>query len=268
MFYEEFPIPADLAEDVQLIWGMESESPEDAFARERIVPDGIVELVFHFAEPLVTYVAGGNAVRQDAAFAISQMHEFIEIESKGEVGFIAVRFYPWGARHFFDRPVQSFLDASISAYDLWPRSGGEIRAVVARPLDWSERVARVQRFCLSRRAEFARDDREIDRAARLIRQTAGQLPIAEVCEQVGVTEKQLQRKFVAAVGTTPKIFARVSRFLHICRHMDDYRDKTLAELAQHCGYADQSHFNRDFKRFAGLTPKQFLRRDDVGYADL
>ena len=40
------------------------------------------------------------------------MHEFMEIESKGGFGFIAVRFFPWGARHYFDRSVATFLDDS------------------------------------------------------------------------------------------------------------------------------------------------------------
>ena len=71
MFSPEFSIPDGLADEIQLIWGMASEDPDDAFVRERIVPDGIVELVFHFGRPLLTYDAQGVGRVQEEAFAIS-----------------------------------------------------------------------------------------------------------------------------------------------------------------------------------------------------
>ena len=33
----------------------------------------------------------------------------------------------------------------------------------------------------------------------------------------------------------------------------------LAQIAVECGYFDQSHFIREFRAFAGITPSQFQR---------
>ena len=268
MHYQEFPTPAHLKDHIQLIWSMASETAEDRFARERILPDGIVELVFHFAGPFRTTRADGSSYIQESAFAISQMREYIEIESTGAVGFMAVRFYPWGAHHFFATPISSFLDDAIPAIALWPQHATELASLTARTGDWEGRLNSLETFLAERYEENRSDDVELDEAIRRIRNSGGQLALSDLCQDLAISEKQLQRKFLPAVGIPPKAFSRVSRFLDICKRMSEFRDKTLAELAHHCGYFDQAHFNREFKQFSGFTPKEFFRRDDIGYADL
>ena len=93
--YIEYKAEDDLSDYIQLVWIAESESEYDHYPKERVLPDGIVEIIFHFAEPFITHRANGDKVKQPKGFAISQMKNFIEIESDGEIGFISVRFYPW-----------------------------------------------------------------------------------------------------------------------------------------------------------------------------
>jgi hypothetical protein len=68
---------------------MESGSDTDSTPKQQIMPDGIVELVFHYADPWKTHVAGEQPFVQPKSFAISQMPKYIEIESNGRTGFIA-----------------------------------------------------------------------------------------------------------------------------------------------------------------------------------
>ena len=119
MTYREFrPLP-EMAEYIQLIWAMESETEEDVFPREQIMPDGIVEIVFHWGDPWHTFQDNRRFV-QPRSFAISMMRKLVEIESAGRTGVVSVRFYPWGAYHFFAEPIQNFLDQTIPCETLWP----------------------------------------------------------------------------------------------------------------------------------------------------
>ncbi len=268
MHYDEFKPSHPLSEYVQLIWIMQSESPDDHYPRERILPDGIVEVVFHYGEPFITHRADGSSYVQSAAFAISQMRQFIEIESNGQIGFVAVRFLPWGAYHFFKTSIKKFLDDSIDAETIWPNSYQRLATKIREATDHLTRKLAVEHFLLAQLVENRREDNRVDQAVKLIRQSGGQKSIGQLCQQLEISEKGLQRAFLATVGTTPKVFSRVSRFLYLCSNLGKYRDKSLTDLTYDCGYFDQAHFIKEFKQFSGFTPKQFFERENVGFADL
>lgn len=78
--------------------------------------------------------------------------------------------------------------------------------------------------------------------------------------ELNLSERTLERIFKTDVGISPKLFFRICRFQAA---LDDIRKRTaatLTEIAYQHSYADQSHFIREFKEFAGTIPKQFLLR--------
>ena len=267
MKYFEFPPIAELADYVQLIWLMESENEDEVFAREQIMPDGSVEIIFHYADPYYTYQDNGKLI-QPQSFAVSMMRKYVEIESSGKTGFISVRFYPWGAYHFFKEPIRNFLDQYISAEILWKDASSKIISDIRSFETMEQKIHLVQDFLLARLREYKREEPEVDEALKLIRRSKGQLTIEEICEQTGFSKKQLERKFLASIGTTPKIFSRITRFLNICHNLKENNHKTLTELALECGFHDQSHFIKEFKTFSGFTPKEFFARNNVVFSQL
>ncbi len=268
MFYREYQPHTDLAEFVQLIWTIESDEETDHFSKEQILPDGMVEVVFHYRDPFVTHQADGTSYVQPASFAISQMRKFIEIESNGSIGLIAARFFPWGAYHFFDTPIKSFLDGFVSTDVLWKTTHRQIAEQIRTATSHQNRLLCVEQFLLSRLKEHKRRDTAVDAAIKLCRDQRGQLKVEELCDRVQLSKKQLERRFLESIGTTPKTFCRVSRFLDVCHHLRDYHHRTLTELTQKCGYFDQAHFIKEFKEFSGFTPKQFFERNNVVFADI
>jgi methylphosphotriester-DNA--protein-cysteine methyltransferase len=75
-----------------------------------------------------------------------------------------------------------------------------------------------------------------------------------------MSERQLHRRFSAAVGYGPKMFQSVMRFqrlLKTARATDG--EQASADLAACVGYADQAHMTRDVQRFASLRPTELLR---------
>jgi AraC-like DNA-binding protein len=246
---------------------MESESDEDAYPRSLIMPDGIVEVIFYYEDPFYVW-QDGNRLLQPQHAAVSMMKKYIEIESNGKTGFLAVRFFPWGAHHFFNEPVSNFLETTIDGIKLWGDDSREIIAELKVLETLEDRLKAVELFLLNMLTKFQKKDNKIDEALKLIRNIKGQLSIDEVCDQTGFTKKQIERKFLPVVGTTPKIFSRVCRFLNICHHLDEQKGKSLTDLAYECGYYDQAHFINEFKEFSGFTPKDFFAKENIWFTQV
>jgi AraC-like DNA-binding protein len=262
---QEYQPDPDLADYIQLLWVLESEKADDVFPRELIMPDGIVEFVFHYGDPLYTW-QDGTRVLQPQSFAISMMRKHIAIESSGRTGLVSVRCFPWGGYHFFSEPIANFLDRTIPCERLW-KNNERLMAELSAAESADQRVACVQRFLSAQLALCKRDEPAVDEAIRLIRQSKGRLSIDEVCTRTGFSQKQLARKMTASVGVTPKIFSRVTRFLDVCSRLDELDEDTLSRLPHDCGFHDQALFIKEFKAFSGFTPTEFFKRNVV-YTDL
>jgi AraC-like DNA-binding protein len=99
-----------------------------------------------------------------------------------------------------------------------------------------------------------RQDELVAEAARRLR-TAD---VRTVARELSISDRQLRRRFHAAVGYGPKTLERVLRFRRFIDAIDDGR-ADLAALAFDVGYADQAHLTREATRLAGLPPAALIR---------
>ena len=76
---------------------------------------------------------------------------------------------------------------------------------------------------------------------------------------VHMSVRAFERKFLQAFHVTPQAYLRKLRLRVASRHLV-YGGQTLAEVAAACGFADQSHFTRVFRRHFGVTPRAYRDR--------
>jgi AraC-like DNA-binding protein len=99
---------------------------------------------------------------------------------------------------------------------------------------------------------------EIARARAIIQERFDQMiSLSTLADEVGLSKFHLLRLFREEVGATPhayQLHLRIAR----ARELLDAR-ASAAEVALACGFADQAHFTRTFKRIVGFTPGRFRR---------
>jgi AraC-like DNA-binding protein len=263
MWIGTFTPDPSLARHVQCFTVLELDDPASFGSPERILPDGIVEIVFHYGAPFAMRYAGESFRVQPTSLAVSQTRRFVEIRPTGRSGFVSARLFPWGACHLFDLPVEEFADRSIPAQELWGEDAARLEERLVLVNSPRERVRALQSFLIGK----LREDRNgaLEGWVGAIRNRRGNVAVSGLCAELGVGERSLERGFRKGLGMTPKQFARLTRFLEACRALRNGGWTNLAELALACGYADQAHFNRNIKDFSGLAPRQFLAENQISF---
>jgi len=97
-------------------------------------------------------------------------------------------------------------------------------------------------------------------ATQAILSSEGRRSIVDLQQEMGMSERALQRLFEANIGLTPRMYGRICKFDAAFRQLEASNYTRLSDIAYEQGYADQSHFIRAFKEFTGLTPKEYIRR--------
>jgi AraC family transcriptional regulator len=82
------------------------------------------------------------------------------------------------------------------------------------------------------------------------------LSLSDISQAVGVHPVHLSREFRRRYHSSVGEYIRKLRIEYACEEMLN-PDVSLSEIASAAGFADQSHFARNFKRLVGVTPTVF-----------
>lgn len=178
----------------------------------------------------------------------------------GAFSHFGVSFYPQALTVFFG--IQSTeLVNTMPAIEMICRTN--LPAKLARAGSHAERVEILCTFFYDRLTKSKTVDPLIDAVfhEQAIAVTTD-LPALE--KKYNYSLRQIQRRFKASVGISPKKYQRILRFEFTLQLLKNARYSDLTSIAYDAGYTDQSHFIKDFTDFAGMTPYSFARQAALG----
>lgn len=226
-------------------------------------PIGCPQLIFHRLNRF--YIPELNAYQ--ARFSISGQTNFpARIQSSGNIDTIVVVFHPHAISPMFNIPVSAFYNQEIDGYALGDKSLNSLADDVLINENADAAIKTIETFLLSRLNEsgiynFKRVGASLKRLL-----TDNTINIEKIAQSICLSKKQFERVFCNSVGMNPKEYSKVARFQKSLWLMQK-GSKDFPYIAYYCGYSDQSHFIREFRRYSSITPSELLKIQPV-YSDL
>ena len=266
MNYQVYTPSPELRSFVKCFWTLEDDASETPL-RQRVIPDGCMEMIFHYGDLYKQYFEDGSSVIQPRCFIFGQITSFIEIEPMGVSGIVSARFLPDGLSPFLDIMVSELEDKAVSLVDLFGEKGKLLEEKVLTATDNTKRIQLIEEFLLSLLADPKTIDTLTKACVDVIIHTQGQIGIEELAEKMQLHRRNIERKFTSAIGMSPKQLSKVVRLQATLKMLQQQNFTSLTSLAYENGYYDQAHFIKDFKEFTGMSPKSFYA-DNFRYAAL
>ncbi len=260
VFLKHKPLPP-LSQFVDLFWLYEGyDVPHE---KERLLPDGSVELVVNLREDRIRIYDSHNLKSYSTipgCVVSGPRSEFLVIDTESEAMTVGVHFKPGGAFPFFKVPLAELSNQSIALECLWGAASARLRERLLAADSPHEKL-RVLECCLLE--QLAKPLDRHPAVAFALHRFLGPSPppsVSRVVEQVGFSQRRFIELFSDEVGLAPKLFSRVSRFQKVVQSAHAQSCINWAGMALDCGYYDQAHFTHDFQAFAGITPSEYLNR--------
>jgi AraC-like DNA-binding protein len=240
--YREWRAAPELARHVVCTWAGRFGAAGDQYT-DRVLPDGCIDIVWTGHGVVV---AGPDT-------------RCVPLEWRPGAGFAGLRFRPGFAPALLGVAASALVDTRA-----------ELREVIgARAAGLDDRLQRAPSLRAAADVLAAAVRAWLPAAApadRVVQAAVAHLrdgepaSVAALAAKLGISERQLHRRFVAAVGYGPKLLQRIVRFRRFLALGADPTTRSIAALALEAGYADHAHLVHDCQQLAGLPPGRVLGR--------
>jgi AraC-like DNA-binding protein len=232
--YRELTPPPQLRDSLACLWVRVA--PPEGDPPARVLPDACSDLIWRSGQG--AFVAGPDT------------GAWLSSSPPGTV-LVGARFLPGVGGPALGLPLSELLNVRVDLAELLPevaeRLGPDLepRAAVRGVADAAATLV-----------GSGPPDPAMRAAVRLLAHPRTR--VESLAEELGLSERQLRRRFHAAVGYGPKTLQRVLRFRRFLAQVEADGEPDLARIALDAGYADQAHLTREAVRLGGMTPSRLV----------
>ena len=263
MKYFTIPPSPALAKYVRFFWVLEHEVASGQPYIHRTMADGCAEMIFHYKGRFDEFVSGDQTELSFHSGIHGQSQTFRRFIIHEDFGIFGVYLYPFAIPALFGMPSTELTGQMPDLHTFLGNKaiGLEERMMLAS--DHHERVTIISQFLESLLSKNYTQEPAVFSLINQIIQNNGLTNVQELAAQSCLSTRQLERKFKAFSGFSPKLYLRIVRF-NAALNAYGNNDKSLTEIAYECGYYDQSHFIHDFKTFSGQHPRFYFSGKSEG----
>lgn len=268
MDYKTFKPNPDLESIVNFYWTLKVPyNPNNK--KQKIIPDSFIEMTFNFGDKIKRYTSENTFVTHYNAMVMGQRTKPYYIEPMGNVDTFAICFYPHGFANFVNISLENLVDKEIAITKLFGElPAKKLEQKIGNASNTPKRIKIIEEFLLNKLNEHTTIDSIVKKTVDILISTNGSSSIHTILKQDLSKRRQLERNFKKQIGISPKQLGKVIRLQAALKIMLEDNADNLTNIAYRSDYFDQAHFIKDFKKFIGTTPKDFLKNENMMLSSL
>ncbi|MBV8515463.1 MAG: AraC family transcriptional regulator [Acidobacteria bacterium] len=252
--------PPPLDRFIEVIWVMEA--PAAPHSKERLLPDGSVELVFDLGSDRFPIFTNETLTRRETfrdSIVCGPHSQAFGIDTSKGTSVAGVHFKAGGAYPFLKLPFGELHNMHVSLDAFWGRTAAtRVRDRLLEALTPQAKAQVLERELLSIAAGRPERHPAVAFALNEFHTTPEAPKICAVSDEIGISSRHFIDIFRNEVGLTPKLFCRIRRFQQVLRQISAGARIQWSNVALEAGYFDQAHFIHDFRAFSGINPSAYL----------
>jgi AraC-like DNA-binding protein len=250
MFYREIAPPKEISHLVLSFWEFAVKSENRQPIIHEVFPDGCISILYYRHQNLDVNTLFINALTL----------EIFKTEVYAGDIFWGMRLSPAACASVLRlNPAEVHPEAINDSEKFRHLTEGVLeKLAVCRDFEESIEIYEAQIKTLELAPEDI--DEKVAEAVRIIDANSGELKISEIARTVGLSIRQLERRFKKSAGLTPKQFARARRIRAAAVSVVEESEMNWAHRAVAMGFADQAHLIHEFSTLTGRSPNSFAER--------
>jgi AraC-like DNA-binding protein len=260
MNYQQILPSKELEDYVRYFWILECNHFDGIPKTFKVIADGCPGLIIQDCNP-VFFDTKGTKLSQILVYGQTTVHT--HNVAFGKFRIIGVYFYPNALKSIFGIDANELKDLQVDLDLIIGIAEKNLSDRILNARSIQSKIEILSTFLLNsikKQSDYA--FAKTKHGISLINVANGNTSLDQIKSDLNVTERSLERMFNQTVGISPKLYMRIVRFQSSLNQLRNQNYMKLADIAYNNGYADQSHFIRDFKAFSGFNPFHFLKQSN------
>ncbi len=216
----------------------------------RVVPDACIDLVFEYdKETMKSFVAGTALAWQERLW-------------EGGKEYFGVRFRPGFQPAGISVVLKDLIDHKLPLEEVLTERESNLLRKMSEQHDFYQRIRifleEYTKFEKKREKPFGKIELLVT-VKNMVYDSDGLIRVSKMAEKTGYSERYINKVFIEQMGFSPKTFCKIIQFQRSLEFLNYGAPDKMTEAAVYLGFYDQAQFIKNFRAYAGITPKQYLK---------
>ncbi|SHH11498.1 helix-turn-helix domain-containing protein [Flavobacterium defluvii] len=228
---------------------------ENDLNNEVFYPSGYVDFIINISQGAAATIINGRKKDTPAIELLGHLTLPTRLTVKKETSVLIARIYPHASSLFFSDPLCEFTNYATDMYDVSKNDNKELYEKIMEAKELTSKINILENYFLQ---QLKKNETRLKKVSTVkaignIVSLNQSLDLPALAQYSGLSERYIQKLYLSNIGISPSAFTSVLRFnksLDLVLNTSE----SLTTIAYDCGYYDQAHFIKEFKKFTGITP--------------